>query len=183
VGNDGWEATTTDIIGIHDYDGSPKRLLDRYGPRADVSDLFQRRRPGGRVLTIDGHPHKGQPVMLSEFGGIAVRPKNPESEIWGYTLSQTAAELERLYTALLRAVCQIELFAGFCYTQLTDTFQEANGLLTPDRRPKFPIERIRMATRGSVETLDDIVQAPFDMGPHDSDLPAVPQHPQIPKDL
>ena len=32
--------------------------------------------------------------------------------------------------------------AGLCYTQLTDVEQEVNGLLTYDRRPKFPPEQI-----------------------------------------
>ena len=42
-----------------------------------------------------------------------------------------------------------ELLAGFCYTQFADTYQEANGLLYADRTPKFPIEQIAEATRGS----------------------------------
>ena len=47
-----------------------------------------------------------------------------------------------------------ELLAGFCYTQFADTYQEANGLLYPDRTPKFPIEEIARAVRGgrSVKT-------------------------------
>ena len=32
----------------------------------------------------------------------------------------------------------ITLSQDFCYTQLTDIEQEINGLLTYDRRPKFP---------------------------------------------
>jgi hypothetical protein len=40
------------------------------------------------------------------------------------------------------------LFCGFCYTQFTDTYQEANGLLYMDRTPKVPIEQIRKATSG-----------------------------------
>jgi hypothetical protein len=42
----------------------------------------------------------------------------------------------------------LELLAGFCYTQLADTYQEANGLLYADRTPKFPLEAIAEATRG-----------------------------------
>jgi hypothetical protein len=42
----------------------------------------------------------------------------------------------------------LEVFSGFCYTQLSDTYQEANGLLTMDRAPKFPIADIARATRG-----------------------------------
>jgi len=32
---------------------------------------------------------------------------------------------------------------GYCYTQLTDVFQEQNGIYTFDRRAKFDLERIR----------------------------------------
>ena len=41
------------------------------------------------------------------------------------------------------------LFSGFCYTQFTDVFQEANGLLQADRTPKVPLERIAHAVRES----------------------------------
>jgi hypothetical protein len=183
IGNDGWEATATDIVGIHDYDGSPARLFARYGARTDLADLFRRRRPGGRLLMLDGHPHRGQPVMLTEFGGIAIRSRMPGSEEWGYTLSEDQEELARRYAELLGAVNRIELFAGFCYTQLTDTFQEANGLLTADRRPKFPIEQIRAATLGYASSEDEAAGLACVVGPNDHDLPAVPQHPQIPEDV
>jgi hypothetical protein len=46
-------------------------------------------------------------------------------------------------------VQSLGVFAGFCYTQFADTYQEANGLLFADRRPKFPIEAIHAATTGS----------------------------------
>ena len=42
----------------------------------------------------------------------------------------------------------LQLFAGFCYTQFADTYQEANGLLCADRTPKFPIDEIFAATSG-----------------------------------
>jgi len=51
------------------------------------------------------------------------------------------------YTALLEAVNKIELFSGF-YTQFTDTFQEANGLLYADRTPKFLLEAIATSAGG-----------------------------------
>jgi hypothetical protein len=40
------------------------------------------------------------------------------------------------------------VLAGFCYTQLTDTMQEANGLLDEDRRPQLPVERLRRIITG-----------------------------------
>lgn len=147
IGNDGWESITTDIIAIHDYDTKPERLVKRYGPEVKLSDLFDRKRPGGRVLTLDGYPHQGQPVMLTEFGGIAYTlGENPEIDTWGYERSFNISELEMKYGALLEAVNTIEIFSGFCYTQFTDTFQEANGLLYSDRTPKFPLAAIRAAT-------------------------------------
>jgi hypothetical protein len=39
--------------------------------------------------------------------------------------------------------------AGWCWTQLTDTMQERNGLLTESREPKLPIQTIRSLIRGA----------------------------------
>ena len=32
---------------------------------------------------------------------------------------------------------------GYCYTQLTDVYQEQNGIYTFDRQSKFDLDRIR----------------------------------------
>lgn len=149
IGNDGWESTTTDILAIHDYDNNPLSLAKRYGPEVKLPELFQHQRPGGRILTLDGYPHQGQPIMLTEFGGIAfARPEDSEADkAWGYVRSRDTSDLQRRYCDLLTAVHQIELFSGFCYTQLTDTFQEANGLLYLDRTPKLPLDVIAAMTQ------------------------------------
>lgn len=163
IGNDGWESATTDILAIHDYDNNPHTLACRYGTDVKLHDLLQHQRPGGRILTLDGYPHQGQPIMLTEFGGIAYTP--PEAAIaekaWGYVRSGDTLELQQRYSNLLAAVNKVEMFAGFCYTQLTDTFQEANGLLYVDRTPKFPIEAIASATQGrdTAPTADSILTA------------------------
>ncbi len=144
IGNDGWESTATDIIGIHDYDSDVEALAQRYGKEVDPAQLFDRRRPGGRVLTLDGYPHRGQPIFLSEFGGIAILPasKRERKGAWGYTRATTKAEFANLFEALFDTVRSAPLFSGYCYTQFSDTFQEKNGLLTADRRPKLPLARI-----------------------------------------
>jgi hypothetical protein len=149
IGNDGWESSATDILGIHDYDPSPEQLRARYGPEVKPEHLFDRRRPGGRVLTLDGYPHRGQPIMLTEFGGIAFAGPHadPSRKVWGYSVADSAADFGRRYHDLLEAVAQTPLFSGFCYTQFCDTFQEANGLLYADRTPKVPLEDIARATR------------------------------------
>lgn len=150
IGNDGWESTATDILGIHDYDDQPERLLKKYTPTStNVEEFLKRYRPGGRVLTVEGYNHKGQPVMLTEFGGISfVEPCDDVKKAWGYSAAQSSQEFRRRYEELMNAIHRIELFAGFCYTQLTDTFQETNGLFKADRTPKFSLNAMARATRG-----------------------------------
>ena len=148
-GNEGWESLATDIVGIHDYDEDPARLEQRYGAVEGIPHLFRRERPGGRLLSVEGHPHAGQPLMLSEFGGIAYALPERRAGTWGYVRADTAEELAERYARLLETVRGLSLLAGFCYTQFADTYQEANGLLYADRTPKIPLEEIARVTRGS----------------------------------
>ena len=151
IGNDGWESVATDIIGIHDYEGEPERLVRRYGAD-EGARLFKRERPGGRLLVLDkDSTPTNQPIMLTEFGGIAFSPK---AGTWGYSQCETVEEFALMYAELMNAARSLPLLAGFCYTQFTDTYQEANGLLYADRTPKFPIEEIAMATRGAQSLRD-----------------------------
>jgi hypothetical protein len=144
VGNDGWESSATDIIGIHDYDANSEHLRQRYGPEIKPEQLFDRRRPGGRILTLDGYPHRGQPIMLTEFGGItyAKCPQPGVRTVWGYSIARDEHEFVAQFRALMDTVIHTALFSGFCYTQFADTFQEANGLLCADRTPKIPLDVI-----------------------------------------
>ncbi len=148
LANDGWESGETDIIGIHDYDTNPERVRERYGVAGGAQALFDRGRPGGRVLTLEGHPHRGQPIMLTEFGGIAFESGPPleGTRNWGYFVAVDVDEFVQRYRELLKVVSHAPLLSGFCYTQFADTFQEVNGLLRADRTPKIPIEEIRRAT-------------------------------------
>jgi beta-galactosidase/beta-glucuronidase len=77
VGNDGWESVATDIVGIHDYDDDPARIAKRYGAEEANLRLFQRERPGGRLLVLGDREPLGQPIVLTEFGGIALAPPAP----------------------------------------------------------------------------------------------------------
>jgi hypothetical protein len=147
VGNDGWESVATDIIGIHDYDADPARLGERYHSDEVRPKLFRRERPGGRAIVLGReHQQAEHPIVLSEFGGIAVGLDRERT--WGYSRAEDAATLARRYAELLAVVRELGIFAGFCYTQFADTYQEANGLLQADRTPKFPLEQIAAATRG-----------------------------------
>jgi beta-galactosidase/beta-glucuronidase len=149
IGNDGWESSATDVIGIHDYDCASDHLKIRYGPEVKAQEVVDRRWAGGRILTLDGFPHRGQPVCLSEFGGIAfVKEKQNFVPAWGYTWARTLEELEQLCCSVIEAARTAGLFSGFCYTQFADTFQEVNGLLYADRTPKLPLERIAAVVQG-----------------------------------
>jgi beta-galactosidase/beta-glucuronidase len=145
IGNDGWESVATDIISIHDYDDQPARMAARYHAEDVRPRLFKRERPGGRLLILDGHSAAEQPLMLTEFGGIALRAV---AGTWGYSTCRTPEELARAYTELLEVIRNLTLLAGFCYTQFADTYQEANGLLYADRTPKIPMPQIAAATGG-----------------------------------
>jgi len=147
IGNDGWESVATDIIGIHDYDDQPDRIGRRYRADEVLPRLFKRERPGGRMLVLEGHPHGDQPLMLTEFGGLAL---DREAGTWGYSQCASTEEFEARFLALLATVRQLALLAGFCYTQFADTYQEANGLLFADRTPKIPLVRIAGAVSGSL---------------------------------
>jgi hypothetical protein len=146
IGNDGWESVATDIIGIHDYEEDAERLLERYGAEEGLPRLFQRERPGGRLLVLGEETPTNQPIMLSEFGGVAFSADVKKT--WGYSRATNANTFADHYARLLKAVRSMPLLAGFCYTQFTDTYQEANGLLYADRTPKVALDQIAQATRG-----------------------------------
>ena len=148
IGNDGWESSATDLVGIHDYEPDPDRLRARYYSDDVVPRLFRKERPGGRLLVLEGHGNNEHPIVLSEFGGIAC---STEQRTWGYSRCDSGEALRSRYAALVRAVHDSRIFAGCCYTQFADTYQEANGLLYADRTPKFAIEDMFRATRGVVE--------------------------------
>jgi hypothetical protein len=144
IGNDGWESVATDIVGIHDYDEDPERIMSRYG-FTEMPLVFKRERPGGRILSLHDD-HQDLPIMITEFGGIAYSKDAPGT--WGYSRAANGDDLAERYIALLRAIRGIPTLAGFCYTQFADTYQESNGLLFADRTPKFPLDLMASATSG-----------------------------------
>jgi beta-galactosidase/beta-glucuronidase len=149
IGNDGWEIVATDMICIHDYDKDPEHLRERYGDAGNLNHLLRHERPLGRLISLIESGYAGQPIILSEFGGIAFTAPAERGTSWGYVRADTADDLASAYGRLLTVVRESRVLAGFCYTQFADTYQEANGLLYGDRTPKFPLEAMRQATEGS----------------------------------
>jgi len=145
ISNDGWEHTRSDIWTIHDYEARPEVLAARYGDAASLDEMISGFGPAGRRISVDGDTGI-KPIMLTEFGGVSLRPANGTD--WGYSTADTPAEFGDRVCALIAAAEAAVPLSGFCYTQLTDTGQETNGLLYDDRSPKVPIEAIRAAVLG-----------------------------------
>ena len=109
------------------------------------------------VNDLDGaqmsYPYTGQPYFVSEYGGIWWNPAlvdtQPQSdpdrdESWGYgDRVRSVEEWYERFAGLTKVLLTNPDMFGYCYTQLTDTFQEENGIYDFERRPKFDIARIR----------------------------------------
>ena len=122
---------------IHDYTQDPEafaKVFTDIGNGVITDQLYYRY--GKDRMKYD----TSKSLFVSEYGGIAWAM---DGTGWGYGKSVANEEeffsrLEGL-TAVLRENPEC---CALCYTQLYDVEQEQNGLLTYDRRFKFPAEKI-----------------------------------------
>jgi beta-galactosidase/beta-glucuronidase len=144
ISNDGWEHAKTDLLTIHDYEGNGDILRERY---SSIESIVQAR-PADRDLYVSGFAYNSEPILVTEFGGIAYQ--KAEQEGWGYTTAQNGHEFIRRYRDVIGAMLASPLVQGFCYTQFADVEQEINGLLTYDRKPKGDLALIRQINTAAV---------------------------------
>lgn len=137
ISNDGWEMVETDLFNIHDYEWRREVLTDRYSTIQKATTAM----PANRQLSVAGYSYAGQPILITEFGGIAY--KKSDWEGWGYSGAVNDEDYVQRLKAVIEPLQQSEIVQGYCYTQLTDVEQEINGLLTYDRQPKIPLEIIK----------------------------------------
>ncbi|HZA30237.1 MAG TPA: glycoside hydrolase family 2 TIM barrel-domain containing protein [Propionibacteriaceae bacterium] len=143
VGNDGWEQVVADITTVHDYTARGSTLQNRYGTPEAVDETLTRVQPSYRSVLLPGTSVGEQPVMITEFGGITLSSAI-RGQVWaGYGAEPDVESFVNRYAALVDALLDSPSITGFCYTQLTDTVQEQNGLVTEEREPKVAPERIR----------------------------------------
>ncbi|ANS75680.1 glycoside hydrolase family 2 [Paenibacillus yonginensis] len=144
ITNDGWEHTVSDILTLHDYVERGEAFYETYKDKSLIT--------GGtgtynewKFPFAEGYGYKGQPIIISEFGGIAFKSEQG----WGYgnQVDSEEAFLER-FASITGAIKSIPYIAGYCYTQITDVQHEVNGLLTEDRKPKVPLEKVREINLG-----------------------------------
>jgi beta-galactosidase/beta-glucuronidase len=127
----------TDVYDCHDYQQDAAKLRQNQAGLAE-----------GKPFSNNAKwsiPYRGQPFFVSEFGGIWWNPDvKPGEPSWGYGDRPKSAE--EFYTRF-EGLCNVLLdnpgMFGYCYTQLTDVFQEQNGIYRFDRRPKFDLKRLR----------------------------------------
>ncbi|MEU3512303.1 sugar-binding domain-containing protein [Streptomyces longwoodensis] len=139
----------TDVYDSHCYEQDPVAFAKT------MSGLVEGRpyvnaAPDGRPWSV---PYRGQPYFCSEFGGIwwdpqeAARASGKEADAsWGYgERPRTEEEFLTRFEGLTGVLLDDPDMFGYCYTQLTDVFQEQNGLYRFDRSVKLDTERIRRA--------------------------------------
>ncbi|MCU1557756.1 MAG: beta-galactosidase [Microbacteriaceae bacterium] len=130
-----------DIYDSHNYEQNPAKFAAQMNGLADGHPFVNIAEDGASWSV----PYAGQPYFCSEFGGIWwSETESASTGSWGYgdaplTIEEWYQRAEGLFDVLLSD----PLMFGYCFTQLTDVFQEKNGIFTFDRKPKFDLDRIR----------------------------------------
>ena len=149
-----------DVYDSHSYEQDPERFRAEQAPLAEGRPFANR-----RDLAPDEYPYAdgefslpfaGQPYFVSEYGGIwwneqeareaaeAARAGNNAAESWGYGQRITSEEeLYERFEGLTRVLLEDPLMFGYCYTQMTDVFQEKNGVVDFARGRKLDLARLR----------------------------------------
>lgn len=144
ISNDGWEMTKTDICTVHNYNHGNKEEIGKYRyykKSLETKEDLLASKPAERNIYTDGFKYQGEPILLTEFGGIGFKVGNETG--WGYTSVSSEEAYVEDYERIMQAVFDSKVLHGYCYTQLTDVEQEINGILTYDRKPKCDLNEIR----------------------------------------
>ncbi|MGP3769836.1 glycoside hydrolase family 2 protein [Streptomyces sp. SDT5-1] len=140
----------SDVFDSHDYEQDPRLFAANHKALSDGAPYVNRSDATGECWSIG---YRGQPFFVSEFGGIWWNPAEadrPQSDTrsgsWGYgDRVRTVEEFHARFEGLVGVLLDHPDMFGYCYTQLTDVFQEQNGIFGFDRSQKFDIARIRAA--------------------------------------
>lgn len=158
----------SDIYDSHDYiyEGDFREGMERFRRRhANVAagspflNPDQERLAAAASLTritlpvVWSIPYRGQPYFVSEFGGFKWKPgaevKSADANLldretsWGYGADPASEEdFYQRFAAVCDALLDDPHMFGYCYTQLTDVFQEENGVVAFDRSLKLDLARL-----------------------------------------
>ncbi|WP_419999704.1 glycoside hydrolase family 2 protein [Streptomyces boninensis] len=148
----------TDVYDSHCYEQDPEAFralmagLDKDDPMVNPQDMDDW--PDDAVWSF---PYAGQPYFCSEFGGIwwnpdtAAEARGEDREVsWGYgERPRDEEDFHERFAGLTGVLLDDPNMFGYCYTQLTDVFQEENGIYRFDRSLKLDVTRVRAAQQRS----------------------------------
>lgn len=144
----GFVHNITDIFDVHEYEQKPENF----------KRMFESLRNGTGIYNT--HPnaqaYKGQPYMVSEYGGTWWSPEfDPDNQMSYGNRPSSEEEFIKRFTALTNELMGNPGICGLCYTQLYDVEQEVNGLYTYKRVVKFSPSIIRavLKQQAAVEIL------------------------------
>ncbi|MDH6365732.1 beta-galactosidase/beta-glucuronidase [Enterococcus sp. PF1-24] len=139
ITNDGWVHTISDIITLHDYEELGEVFATRYQDKDSLMNNQQQFNNDFYALA-EGYAYRGQPIIISEFGGIAFSSESG----WGYgNQVQNEEVFMKRFDSIHKAIQKLPYSVGYCYTQLTDVEQEINGLLDVNRQAKVDLNKVR----------------------------------------
>ena len=146
-----------DIYDSHSYEQDPEAFAREQAPLAEGKPQVNRRELAPNEMPFANGdfsiPYAGQPFFVSEYGGIwwneeearaAEFTGQDQAESWGYgNRVRSEEELYERFEALTNVLLNNPLMFGYCYTQLTDVFQEKNGVVDFERGMKLDLARLR----------------------------------------
>ena len=130
-----------EIYDSHDYTQDVEKFRTENAGLKDGKPYTNGIHGWGRTISL---PYAGQPYFVSEFGGIWWNERLKEGEeSWGYgDRPKTLEEWHARFKGLCDVLLDDPNMFGYCYTQLTDVFQEQNGIVYFDRTNKFDMKRL-----------------------------------------
>ncbi|MFG1697662.1 glycoside hydrolase family 2 protein [Nonomuraea sp. NPDC049309] len=138
----------TDVYDSHNYEQEPEAFAGQLSGLSKDRPYVNDRE--GLPISV---PYRGQPYFVSEYGGIWWNPELAGTEqdadrstSWGYGQRvRTEEEFHERFAGLTGVLLDDPDMFGYCYTQLTDVFQEENGIYRFDRSTKLDVSRVRAA--------------------------------------
>ena len=127
----------TDIFDVHDYEQDVAVFASHYENLVSEGKMYG--------YFPDRQTFDGGITFVSEYGGLQWS-RGDRGDAWGYG---NAPKTEEEFLTRLKGLTDVMLdddrIFAFCYTQLTDVYQEKNGIYAFDRREKFDAARLKAA--------------------------------------
>lgn len=129
-GNDGWEAPdATDILAVHDYAYDSLTFQKKYRP-----DNYDAVYPQSRKIMAQSCAYDGQSVLLTGFGGIAMRGEISDGNREYNVVTETEVQFGLRYRNLMDGIYASEQFQGFCIRSLQTYSRKSTVCFIPTVR-------------------------------------------------